>query len=303
MSRQTSLAIAALVVTMIIWGTSAVYMRKTALELTPENAIAFRYLLLSGILIPGLLITGGWRVARSDWPRFLVTGLVGMLGYNWFVNEGFARIAAGLGTIITMVEPLFIAVLAWALLREKLTASIFLGIAVSLAGAMVLFWPDLMKDTANPVSGWGIVCLVLACLGWAIYTIVGKPLLERYSSFTVTAWTMLMTTPVLLALSTKPMLTVASELTGVQWAEIIFLALGSGLIGTMLWNYGAKHLPGALTGSFLYLIPVIAVVAGWLILNEAITMHLIAGGLLMLAGVAIAQFGPNLASRKAADAH
>lgn len=303
MQRQQSLAFLALFVTMLIWGLSAVYMRKTALELTAENSLAFRYMILAIIFIPGLLITGSWRIAATDWPRLLVTAFVGMLGYNWFITEGFLRVAAGFATVITTVEPLFIAILAWLLLREKLTASIYLGIAVSIAGALILCWPDLLKQTNTPMSWWGVTCLVIGCLAWAIYTIVGKPLLERYSSFAITAWTMLLSTPVLWSLSTKPMLAIAQDMTGQQWAEIIFLALGSGLAGTMLWNYGARHLPGALTGSFLYLIPVIAVVAAWFILAEPITAHLVVGGMVMLAGVAIAQFGPVLIGRKAANAN
>ena len=51
------------------------------------------------------------------------------------------------------------------------------------------------------------------------------------------------------------------------------------------------RLPGAAVGSFLYLLPVIAVAAGYLILGEPITPWLVVGGAIMLAGVALAQSG------------
>jgi drug/metabolite transporter (DMT)-like permease len=63
------------------------------------------------------------------------------------------------------------------------------------------------------------------------------------------------------------------------------------LLGAVLWNYGTRHLPGAVAGSFLYLLPVVAVAAGFLILGEEITTWLVIGGGIMLAGVAIAQSG------------
>jgi drug/metabolite transporter (DMT)-like permease len=66
----------------------------------------------------------------------------------------------------------------------------------------------------------------------------------------------------------------------------------------MLWNYGTKHLSSTAAGTFLYLIPVVAVAAGALMLGEVITVHVVAGGLLMLAGVAAAQFGPALVARR-----
>ena len=55
--------------------------------------------------------------------------------------------------------------------------------------------------------------------------------------------------------------------------------------------HGTRHLPGAAVGSFLYLLPVIAVAAGYLILGEPITPWLVGGGAIMLAGVALAQSG------------
>lgn len=62
-----------------------------------------------------------------------------------------------------------------------------------------------------------------------------------------------------------------------QWFEIAYLVIPSGIVGTLLWNYGSQHLPGAATGAFLYFIPVVVFC-----------------GALMLAGVAIAQFGASL---------
>ncbi len=164
-------------------------------------------------------------------------------------------------------------------------------------GAIVLFWPDLTAEAQNPISLRGIIYLMICCLCWAIYTVVCKPLFETYSSFTVTAVTMLISAPMLIALATEPLLTLAARLDARQWLEVAYLVLPSGVIGTLLWNYGSKHLSGGVTGSFLYLIPVVAVVCGALILKEDVTFFVIAGGIMILAGVALAQFGPNLFRR------
>ncbi len=303
MSTQHSKAFAALLATMVVWGSSAAVMRKMALDLAPENSIALRYLLLTAIFVPALFVTKGWRIRREDWPRMLFSGIVGMLGYNWFINEGFARVAAGLGTVITMVEPIIIAVLAAIFLKEKLSSTIYAGMAISIAGAVVLFWPDIMQSTATPVDLWGVACLVIACTCWAIYTIAAKPLLAPYGSFNVTAWTMLLSAPLLIFLASKPLPTLVTELTAPQWGMLIYLVIPNALLGTLFWNYGSARLPGALVGSFLYLIPVVAVAAGAVLLAEPITINLVAGGLIMLAGVAIAQFGPALLGHKASHAH
>lgn len=275
---------------MFIWGTSAVFMRTTALTLTPENALALRYVLLVALVVPGLLMTGGWRVARRDWSRLALTAL-GMFGSSWFAIEGFARVAAGLGTVISMVEPIIIALLAWAVLREPLSSRLWLGLLVSIAGGVVLFWPEITSSVAHPVDPVGLLYLLAAPTSWAVFTISAKPLLARYSSFAVSGWSMLLSAPVIFLLASRPYGELFTTTSLATWAELLYLAAGNSLLGAVLWNHGSRHLPAALVGSFLYLLPAIAVAAGYLILGEPITLWLVAGGLIMLAGVALAQSG------------
>jgi drug/metabolite transporter (DMT)-like permease len=294
MSSTRHRAILALIVTMVLWGSAAVFMRTLALSLSPENSLAVRYVLLSLINVAGLLWLGTWRIPRADWPRFLVAGIIGMAGYNWFVNAGFELVPAGVGTLVTMVEPLMIAILAAMLLGEKLTIYVLIGVVMAIAGSVVLFWPDLTATSPKSISLLGIVYLLICCVGWAVYTIVAKPLLDRHDSFTVTAVTMLIAAPIMIGAASEPLPVLAARLDLRQWFEVIYLVLAAGVGGTMLWNYGTKHLSGTSAGTFLYLIPVVAVVAGALVLDEKVTIYILAGGFLMLAGVAAAQFGPQL---------
>lgn len=298
MKDKRQLAVAALLSTMIFWGSAAVFLRSLALALSPENSLALRYAILSVINVAGLALLGTWRIPRADWGRFLLTGLAGMTGYNWFVNAGYALVPAGSGAIITMIEPLMIALLAWLLLNERLTRFLFMGLALSSVGAIVLFWKDISAASETQISGLGIVYLLLCCICWALYTILAKPLLARYDSFTVTAITMLVAAPVLIAAADEPLLDLARKLDAQQWAELFYLTIPNGILGTLLWNYGAKNLSGVAAGAFLYLIPVIAVIAGALILHEPVTANVVTGGAMMLAGVALAQFGPSLFVRR-----
>jgi drug/metabolite transporter (DMT)-like permease len=295
MTSPQTRAVAALLLTMLFWGSSAVFMRTLALSLSPENSLAMRYLLLSVINAAGLAWLGTWRIPRRDWPLFLVAGIAGMAGYNWFVNAGYELVPAGIGTLITMVEPLMIALLASALLGERLTRHVVTGVLMAIAGSIVLLWPQITAGSGQPVPLRGIVYLILCCLGWAIYTIATKPLLSRHDSFTVTAVTMLIAAPVMLGAASEPLPVLAARLDLRQWLEVCYLVLAAGIGGTMLWNYGIKHLSSTAAGTFLYLIPVVAVTAGALVLDEPVTVYVVAGGLIMLAGVAAAQFGPRLA--------
>ena len=108
---------------------------------------------------------------------------------------------------------------------------------------------------------------------------------------------MIVAAPIMIGAASEPLPDLAARLDLRQWFEIVYLVLAAGLGGTLLWNYGTKHLSGTVSGTFLYLIPVVAVAAGALVLGEPVTVYVIGGGLLMLAGVAAVQFGPALFGR------
>ncbi len=190
------------------------------------------------------------------------------------------------------------AILAALLLGEKLNRFIFAGVAIAIAGSLVLFWNDLSSTSPSAVPLKGVILLLICCLCWAIYTIVVKPLLDRYDSFTVTAMTMLIAAPIMIGAASEPLPALAAKLDLRQWAEVVYLVVAAGIGGTLMWNYGTKHLSGTAAGTFLYLIPVVAVVCGAVVLAEPVTINVIAGGLLMLAGVAAAQFGPAMMARR-----
>jgi drug/metabolite transporter (DMT)-like permease len=284
-------AAVALLMTMLIWGSSAVFLRTTALSLSPENALALRFMVLSVVVAIVLTLARAWRVARADWPRLAFAGLAGTFGASWFTIEGFHRVAAGLGSVIAMVEPIVIALFAWVLLREAPARRFWPGVVVALAGAGVLFWPDLTASAAEPVDMRGVIYLVCASVCFAIYAVACKPLLVRYSSLAVTGWTLLIAAVPVIAMASRPLADLVTQTPLRPFAEVIYLAVFNTLIGTTLWNYGARRLPGSVAGSFLYLLPPVGVAAGHLMLDEPITAPLVIGATIMLAGVALAQSG------------
>lgn len=292
MASSKTLAVLALLLTMLIWGSAWVFMRSLALSMSAENSVALRYALIATINLAGLAMLGSWRIRREHWGRFLITGLIGMGGYNAFVSFGLALVPAGIGSTVSMTEPLMIAVLAWGLLGERLSPAIFLGIGLASVGTLVLFWDDLTAATATAISPRGFAYLLLACFCWSLYTILTRPLLQAYDSFTVTAATIVLATPLLVGLADDSLIDIAARLDNRQWLEVIWMVLASGILGTVLWNYGSKILSGAATASFLYLMPIVAVAGGALVLGEPVTLPVVAGGLLIVLGVAAVEFAP-----------
>lgn len=285
---------AILLLTMLIWGVTPVFMRSQSVSVGPADSLIIRYTPVALAWIIVLAVNGRWRVARADWPRLLVVSLVGLAGFAITSIFGFAHVPAGIGGLIYATQPLFIALLAVPLLGERLTLSIVLGIVMAIAGTVLLLWNDLTSLVLDTSYLSGIGLMLLSAVAWAFYSVPGKAIFQRYGSLPMTGMSTIIATVPMLALASQSTLEALHSMTLPQWLEVAFLAAGSTFIALLTWTYASEKLPAATTGAFLYLIPVIAVLGGVLMLGETLTWSTVCGGLCIISGVAVAQFGARL---------
>jgi len=290
-------AFAALLATMLIWGVTPVLLRSLSVGLGPADALVIRYVPLALTCIVILAATGKWRIARADWPRLLVISIIGVSGYSIASVYAFATVPAGIGGLIYATQPLFIVLLAVIMLGERLTFPAIFGLALAFAGTVFLVWDDLAPADGAQSYLTGILLLLFACFAWSFYSVPGKTIILRYGTLPITAMSLLIGTLPMLVLASPATIATLHAMTPRQWAELLFLAFVSSFIAMIGWTYATARLPAATVGAMLYVIPVIALMAGALFLGETVTLTTILGGLLILGGVALAQFGPRYLSR------
>jgi drug/metabolite transporter (DMT)-like permease len=279
---------------MLIWGVTPVFLRSQSMGLGPADSLVIRYTPIALAWILVLAVTGKWRIAGRDWPRLLVVSLVGLFGYATASMYGFAHVPAGIGGLVYATQPLFMALLAVVILGERLTLSIVLGLIFAILGTVLLLWDDLTSTVLDRSYVSGILLLLLASFAWAFYSIPGKTIFLRYGPVPVTAMSTIIGTLPMLALASPHTLDTLHAMTVGQWLEVFYLAFCSTFFAMLTWTYASAKLPATTVGPFLYLIPVIAVIAGMLILGETVTWSTVLGGLFIILGVAVAQFGPRL---------
>jgi drug/metabolite transporter (DMT)-like permease len=287
-------AFGALLGTTLIWGVTPVFLRSLSVGLGPADALVIRYVPLALTCLVILAVTGKWRIARADWPRLLVISLIGVFGYSIASVFAFATVPAGIGGLIYATQPLFIVLLAVVMLGERLTLPVLLGLALAFGGTVLLVWDDLAPADGARSYVTGIVLLLFACFAWSFYSVPGKVIIQRYGSLSITAMSLLIATLPMLLLASPATIDTLRAMTQQQWLELVFLAFVSSFIAMFGWTYATARLPAATIGAALYVIPVIAVVAGAVFLGETVTLTAMLGGLFILAGVAVAQFGPRL---------
>ena len=285
-------ALSALTLTSLIWGCTPVATRFLVAGLAPADILVIRFLISAAVFFGVLTVQRGWRIARADMPRFALAGLAGVTGYNILITYGLASTPAGLGGLILGTEPLCIALFAAGLLGERIRLATGLGLALAMAGTALLIFRDTGAESvaAAPRSLQGPLLVFAAGVLWSLAVVVQKPLLKTYGAMRTSAIASLIGIVPILLLATPHTLVTVLALSPLKWAITCFLAVFGTVISIVLWNFGNRSIASASAAAFIYVVPLVSVIAGIALLNEALTLRLAFGGGMVLAGVAIAQF-------------
>ncbi len=288
-------ALLALTAAVVMWGFTTVVVRTLALSIGPADTLAIRTVISGTLMALLLTVMGGWRIARADLPRFLLAGLLGVTGYNSLSNFGLKTTPASIGGLFLGMEPLFITVFAALLLGERIRWLTALGLGLAAAGTLFLL-PDgaghaVAASTVPETSILGPLLVLASAAIWSLSAVIGKPLLQVYGAGRVTLLTGFIGFAPLLLLASSSTPETARTMTTVQWLLMLHLAIIGSIVSLQLWSYGLKHIASASAAAFIYAVPLISVVAGVVLLSEPVTVSLLMGGALVLAGVVVAQMG------------
>jgi drug/metabolite transporter (DMT)-like permease len=291
MSESRLLPYLGLATTVVIWSITPSLVRAISLETGAADAIVIR-MVLNGLAALPLLLLIGARIDWADLKIFLLVGIVGNFGYYIGSNYGFANMSAGAGGMVYATNPLMIALLSALLGVERLSPAIILGLLVSFAGTVYLFADGLDGAGEHPV--FGAVMMLFGCLAWSIYATFSKPLIIKYGAPKVTLWVTALCALPSLVFSSSTTLPTVMHLSSLTIIYLLALCFIGTLLSVLLWNFAAGKLPPSSVGATLYLIPPCIALFGWLWFGEATGIHTLIAGLVILTGVAVAEFGKSM---------
>ncbi len=280
-----------LVASMALWGGTWVAGRVLAQSIQPTSAAFLRFLLAAAFL---LLLS--WRaegrfprLARGHIPMVLFLGATGVLLYSHFFFTGLKTVTAGRAALIVACIPVCIAATSALLYRERFGPQRIAGTLLSLGGVAVI-----ISDGAPWVLLRGGVnsgdLLILGCVAsWTAYSLGGKVAMGRLSPLACVTWSCVAGCIMLLAAALPQGLWQdVLRARALDWVCIVYLGvLATGL--AYYWYYRAIQAIGAArAGVFINLVPVFAVVFGFLLLGEVLHLSLLAGGGMAVSGVWLA---------------
>ncbi|MEF2146565.1 MAG: DMT family transporter [Desulfovibrionaceae bacterium] len=275
-----------LVATMTFWGGTFIAGRLLA-DIGPSTAALGRFTVASLCMVALChRLEGGLpRLDRSQILPVLLLGLTGVFLYNLFFLTGLKTVTAGRASLIIATAPAIIATLAALLLKEPFGLPKALGLCLSITGALTVISRGNL-DAILAQARFGDLLIFGCVLCWSSYTLLAKRAMRGLSPLAAVTWSCVVGMFMLVPLAVNEGLFRELARAGVvEWASMIYLGMFGTAVGFFWYYQGIKRLGAARAGVFINLVPVNAVLMGWLLLGEAVDMSLAAGAALILTGV------------------
>lgn len=273
----------AVVATVLIWSTTFAAL-VAALDHFPARHLLFLRWTLTAVLFVGFGVATRMRLPRAaDVPHILLAGLLGFAGYQMLLVHGQMHVSATMAGFLINMSPVFTTVISVMLGRERAGWTTWAGLAACTGGLLLMS----VDGGGLGEMGAGAALVALAALSFAGYTLVAKPLLSRYRPIEVTTYALVAGSVPFVVFAPGSMETLMTAGAG-DIATLVFLATLPGGLAYVLWSRAVKGLEPGLASRFLYLIPVLGVPIAWMWVGEVPQMLTVVGGLVTVAGVAIA---------------
>jgi drug/metabolite transporter (DMT)-like permease len=285
------LAIFALVGVMIIWGSTFV-VTKASIEALPPMTLAFvRVLIGTCVLLP----FAAPRMRRGEplpWRRLFALGVVGVAVYYVAFNGSLALTTAAQGALVQSSIPAVTACMAMIFLRERAGRGRLFGIALSVAGVLVVFADDSRSDSGSATL-LGQLLMFGSVVCWGLYTAMAKRVAHCDAIVVTTCITGIGT---LLLLPIAVVELVSQPLPNPDfdaWLGAAYLGVFASGLGYLLYNFALQHLAASTVGVYTNLIPIVGVLTGVVALHEPLSWQAIVGGTIVMIGVAITTFAKS----------
>ena len=305
--RRRKAALISIIVCVLVWGFSFISIKESLPVFPPMTLGAVRFVIAIIVLFLMYRFSPDWRNAgktlKTDLPLLIGSGMAGVTFYFFFENNGVARVTASEASIITASIPVLTMIAEWLAAKSsfriksadgdvslnnaphenapRLGWKSWLGAFISIAGVALV--AGISFSLSGSISGY--VYMGGAALCWVGYGLLTRPLFDRKRPrLYIVFWQNFFGFLGLLPFAVLEYKSWGSPNLPVM-LHVVFLALGCSALGYWLYAHAMEVLGVSVTSVFINLIPVVTVIAGFIVLNERLTLLQGAGAALVLAGV------------------
>lgn len=277
---------------MLLWGLNFVVVKIVLDVMHPHVMNLFR--LLGAAAVLGIIYRRRigsfkrpfWEPLRGNPTALIRLSLIGWVLYQAAFITGLDYTSAGNGAIIMSSAPIWTALLSLVMGTEQLSSKAWLGLVVSIAGtATVVAFGTAEIDLSSELLTGNVLVLIAAML-WGSYTALTRPVVQKYTPLSLTVIALLLCLPPLAILAIPFWSETDWErMNALYWFAVFFSGALSTGIAIVFWNNAVRNLGASHTAAFGNLVPLVALLSGFFILDDPILPAQIVGGTLIIGGL------------------
>ncbi|MFZ0865789.1 MAG: EamA family transporter [Candidatus Sulfotelmatobacter sp.] len=280
----------------LIWSSTYLAIRYAVETIPPLVAAGVRHSIAGGVMLIWACWRG-FRPTRQQWMAGFVLGAFFFLIGHGSLHWAEQYVASGLTALLIATEPMFILVLGWMMGQQKISLLSALGLGLGVVGVGLLTGVEL---TMKGSSLLGLLAVLLGSLSWSIGVVISPRLKLPSDALGRTALPMLCGAAMLLLAAG-----VTGEFQRTHWSSIAlrsvlglgYLAVFGSVVAFTCYTWLLTQCPPALVATHTYANPVIAVILGWLLAREPLTLRVGLASVAILGAIALIRRGERAAAK------
>lgn len=301
--KETGIAYVCLAGICLIWGTTFLVMRIGVMQFPPFLFAGLRQV-TAGLLLCSFFLF----IKRAKFPSLNELRIQAFRGFlmitcgNGLVSWAEVVVPSGLAAIICSTMPVMVILINLSINRSEMPNWIIgVGVLTGLSGIILVF-SEFLADFANPTYRWGIILIFIATLTWAVGSILTKRTIHASNPFFDAGQQMFFG-----GIFCIPFSLAFDNLQNVIWStNVIFALTYLVLIGSVaafsMYAYTLSKLPITIASLYSYVNPLVAVVLGWLVLEEKLNLKIGLAFLITVTGIYLVNYGYQHQKRKQYEA-
>lgn len=288
--------------TVAVWGTTFVWTKLLIINgLSPAQIFTLRFIIAYVLLTGFSLWRGRHKWLSDNWRDELTMMALGLTGGSMYFlteNESLRFTTATNTSLIVCSCPLFaMLIIALFYRSERFSARQVWGSIVALAGMAAVV---LNGHFVLHLSPLGDTLAFSACLCWALYTLLMKPVMGRYPAMFITRkvffYGILTILPYYIFVPDMPSWDVLMR--PEVALNLLFLGSVASMLCYLTWSWCMKGLGAVVCTNWVYVNPITTIIAAWLILDEQITVYFLIGSILIIMGMYLSSKKLKASSKK-----
>lgn len=282
----------ALGITSIVWGTTWVASKIGVAEIPALQMACIRQFFGGMCFVCFFILYKKLPFpTRKEFLWLLVMALLMFVMANGLSTWSLQFIPTGLSALVGALYPLSVVIIEVVFFKSRnMTILTFIGLLLGITGIGIVFYENAFQHHAEGFI-FGVVLSVIAMLSWSAGSLIIARNKLKVNPYYATGWQMLISSFILfiVAETTQPTIAITA-ISATAWGAITYLVLAGSLLAFIAFIYSMKKLPPAVSSMYAYINPLVALVTAAIVLHEKLTIYILWGAIVTLAGVFLVNY-------------